>query len=240
MVKKQFVIVTMIFLFLTITLLGSSITLSQPVLPLCLDPADIRLNCTMVTPSLSCDNFTYRILNVTGELIVPQTSLFLLNESIYFFNFTERTGEYIVELCDGTTREVRVAQDDVTYETGLALMILGIIGFGGFGTYLIISNVKVQNKLILFLITGVKFIFILMVPWLLVLGIALFTQVAVDQGADASIVNLMNTFYRIFFLMSMFVSFVTFVVGGILFFQWLTIVPREVKSVFGNNKRRGF
>lgn len=237
MVKKQLLLITIIFLFASIT---STITLGQASLPLCLDPADIRINCTMVTPSLTCDNFTYRILNVTGELIVPESSLTLLNESIYFFNFTERTGEYIVELCDGTTREVRVAQDDVTYETGLALMILGIIGFGGFGTYIIISNVTVQNKLILFLITGVKFLFILMVPWLLVLGIALFTQVAIDQGADASIVSLMNTFYRIFFLMSLFVSFVTFVVGGILFFQWLTIVPKEYKSVFGNNKRRGF
>lgn len=70
-------------------------------------------NCTMLTPVLvECVAFNYSVINASSGDGVSSGTLTLLSEDIYYFNFSESEGDYIVKLCDGTTREIRVASED--------------------------------------------------------------------------------------------------------------------------------
>lgn len=81
---------------------------------------EINTNCTMLTPTLRCTVYNYTIYSSNGSFMETNV-LGLLNSTIYYFNFTLEEGEYIVELCDGSTREVKVKDEDETK------MILGVI-----------------------------------------------------------------------------------------------------------------
>lgn len=90
---------------------------------MCTDTREIRLNCTMITPNLNCVNYTYDIYNISGFPVVDDGNLSLLNSSIYYFNLTVSAGDYVIELCDGSIREVRVV-DEEDKLIGIVLMFI--------------------------------------------------------------------------------------------------------------------
>lgn len=94
---------------------------------ICTDTVEIRSNCTMITPTLNCSVYNYSIFNESGSQ-VETGSLHQLDSNIYKFNFTLEEGAYVVKLCDGSTREVRVAEDDKMLIAVIALLPL-ILGF---------------------------------------------------------------------------------------------------------------
>lgn len=101
-------------------------------LPMCGgEQVNLRENCTIVTPSLSCGNYTYDIVNLTGVEVVNNASLTGLNNSLYYFNFThtQEKSDYMVVLCDGTTREVRVrtSGENMTWPVAAAILLFGVI-----------------------------------------------------------------------------------------------------------------
>lgn len=74
---------------------------------LCGDGKEVNTNCTLVSPTLSCTTYNYTIFNATGGLTDQGAmGVFNASESIYYINFSETKGDYLVVLCDGTTREV--------------------------------------------------------------------------------------------------------------------------------------
>lgn len=88
--------------------------------------------CQMNTPVIDCSNFTFNIINKTGS-VVTTGNLTLLNDSIYFFNFTEDVGEYVVELCSGSTTQVFVERREdnmlpITIGVILVIVIFILIG----------------------------------------------------------------------------------------------------------------
>ena len=88
---------------------------------MCADTIEINSNCTMLTPSLTnCTSFDYVVVNMTGEL-VEQNNLTQQYGDIYYINISLAQGYYIIRLCDGTTREVKVQTEDQ------GKMIIGII-----------------------------------------------------------------------------------------------------------------
>lgn len=92
-------------------------------IPMCKDSIRINSNCTMVTPSISCSSYSYQIFNVSENgmgALIENDSLTSFNGSIYYFTLIEPSGKYIINLCDGTTREVIV-------EPPSDNMVLGII-----------------------------------------------------------------------------------------------------------------
>lgn len=92
---------------------------------MCQDTVQINTNCTMLTPTLGCGSpFPYTIYNLNGTP-VEFGNLTELNGSIFYFNFTLGQGNYIVSLCDNTTREVRVATED-TNRTVIGAIIFGM------------------------------------------------------------------------------------------------------------------
>lgn len=94
---------------------------------ICKETLDMGKNCTMLTSTLSCTAYNYTIINETGS-IIEQDNLTLLNSSIYYFNFNETEGGYIIELCDSSTREITV---EVNEMNNIAI-ILTLAGFGIF------------------------------------------------------------------------------------------------------------
>ena len=78
---------------------------------ICEDSNLINTNCTMITPVITCGTYDYEIINLTGS-IITSGDLFQLEGNIYYFNFTESQGDYIVRLCDDSTREVRVEEEE--------------------------------------------------------------------------------------------------------------------------------
>lgn len=108
-------------------MIPSVIAISQE--NLCSDTQLIGTNCTIVTPLLDCGNESYAIINVTSGSVVKNDSLTSIGNSISKFNFTQPRGDYIIKLCDGTTREVRVSfLEDGTMPVGVIIVLPLILG----------------------------------------------------------------------------------------------------------------
>ena len=69
---------------------GMALPVESP-LPLCDVSGKIGIgeNCTFPTPTLNCTGVeTYDVINLSGIGVVNDAALTKLNETIYFFNFT--------------------------------------------------------------------------------------------------------------------------------------------------------
>lgn len=91
-------------------------TSAYAIYPACSSNLNLGENCTFVTSALLCSSLTYDIVNLSGVEVVNNGTLFLLNNSIYYFNYTTNTerGDFIVHLCDGTTSQIEVGGGNVT------------------------------------------------------------------------------------------------------------------------------
>lgn len=81
---------------------------------ICEDRLDNATDCLMLTPTLDCSTYTYNITLRNGTQTATESTLTQLDGTKYYFNFTNTTGDYIITLCDGSTREFRVTE---TYDT---------------------------------------------------------------------------------------------------------------------------
>lgn len=76
----------------------------------------------MVTSSLNCSNYTYNIY--FNQSLIENGSLSNYNSDIYYLNFTEPLGQYIVRFCDGSTRQITVgANGDNNMALGALILI---------------------------------------------------------------------------------------------------------------------
>jgi len=75
----------------------------------CEDMISPGTTCTAITPPLNCNY--YQLYHINGTLL-NTTIMKEFNGSMYLFNFSQPTGEYIIKLCDNTTaREFVVGED---------------------------------------------------------------------------------------------------------------------------------
>lgn len=98
-------------------------------LSMCEGTREINTNCTMVTPLITnCTIYNYEVFNLSGQN-VQSGNLTVLNDSIYYFNYTTGAGGHIVKLCDGTTREIVVKQeDDGNMIIGMLILLPMLLG----------------------------------------------------------------------------------------------------------------
>jgi len=106
-------------------------------MPMCQVPVTLGEDCVFVTPSINCSSYTYDVMDLTGIKVLNSEPMALLNDSIYYFNFTltDEVADYEILLCDGTTREISIERDgDRMIATVLGLLgcifILLVIAFG--------------------------------------------------------------------------------------------------------------
>jgi len=109
-------------------------------LDICTDTREINKPCQMVTPAMNCINLNYSIIRTDG-IIVETGNLTNINLNIYYFNFTQPRGDYVIYLCDQTTKEVRVTTLDtkmiaIILGFSIAIILFSIIGFVGTVGYL--------------------------------------------------------------------------------------------------------
>lgn len=86
--------------------------------------------CRLVTPVLSCyDNYT--ILNKDSGAVIENKNMTVLNftSSVYYINFTQSKGDYLVTLCDNSSRELYVQGDDDMASMAITFFMLAITGF---------------------------------------------------------------------------------------------------------------
>lgn len=94
----------------------------------CGDTVDIGKNCTMLTPELTtCTTYNYSVYNTTAK--VENGSLTLISDSIYYFTFNQSEGDYIVKLCDGSTREIKVTNGMIAESIIYSILLLLLAGF---------------------------------------------------------------------------------------------------------------
>ncbi len=104
---------------------------------ICEDRLSPGEGCTMVTPTLaSCSIFNYTIYTPNGSTPVYNDTLTLINDTLFKLEFNQSEGDYIVQLCSGDTREIRVSDDNlpgsstevITSLTQIAI-VLGLVTF---------------------------------------------------------------------------------------------------------------
>lgn len=129
---------------------------------MCSSDKEMSENCTMKTPELTgCATYDYSIYNATsGEEVDTGTLIDYPNPipNLYQFNFTQPEGDYIVKLCDGSTREV-ASRPKRDYMVIAAIIIIPML----FGLFLILAanglgDDHVVLRLFLFLLSPIMFI----------------------------------------------------------------------------------
>ena len=138
---------------------------------ICEDQIPVGSTCTLLTPTITnCSNYNYTIADIVGN-IVESADLTVLEGNIYYFNFTQEEGGYIIELCDGSTREITVGMDDQMGWTAIVIaisvmtfiMILGAIN---------IKEKKLEGlKALLFLLAITNGFILGMIPMAIALNV---------------------------------------------------------------------
>jgi len=148
---KKTIIITMIILLLsTIQIIATDV---------CGDVVIINENCTLLTPALNnCNIYNYTIIKKNSTAITYGNLTSLYND-IYCFDFIENEGDYIIQLCDGTTREIRVIPQSMEEIKMLAI----IFGMSVLMAFLIFFGTKINNpaiKWVAFVLASVEAVLI--------------------------------------------------------------------------------
>lgn len=135
-------------------------------LDMCEDKLEISPNCRMVTPSLSvCSSLVFEIFNMTGGL-VNNGSLVVLNDSIYYFNFTVPSGDYVLSLCDGlVTREVVAVDEGGSMWLAIIVSLLGMTSLFAYFAFNMKSKELRHIKVLMFLLAVVNALFLGFMPF---------------------------------------------------------------------------
>lgn len=125
--KKWTILIVMMFVLVQIA----------SAIELCEDRTDPNVACRMATPSLTCSEYNYSIINVNG-IIINNSVLTALNGSIYYFNFSQGAGDYVVRLCDNSTREVYVQNSEL--KTDMATIAIAILTISAMFFFVYLAN----------------------------------------------------------------------------------------------------
>ena len=131
-------------------------------LDFCEDEFLAGVACSLVTPSIVCDTFNYTIFNLSG--LVVQEDLTLLNGTIYYLVFNQSAGDYIVKLCDASTREIYVLDGDDPVWLAIIVSLVGMTALFGFIAFNIRSRKLLNVRVLMFLLTIVNAFMIGFVP----------------------------------------------------------------------------
>ncbi len=210
-------------------------------------------NCSIVTPSINCSSFTYDLVNMSGVEIVNDGSLTELNDTVYFFNFTQTQSEgvFIVRLCNGVTQQITVEGDEELTNIAVSLLyISSVVIYMAFGMLLKDKNIaeftantgifkiQITEKML----TALKALYFLTIPAFVLLGLHIAREMALANGAPVSITDSLVTAFQIFGSIYVFTLGIFLI---ILIKNSISVLADTSSSVFTRNekltnfKRRG-
>lgn len=85
----------------------------------------ITANCSMVTPVVNCVG-NYTIYNRTGS-VVENKLVSVFNGNIYYIDINLAAGDYLIRLCDNSTREIKVLENEEDNMIITGVMLLPLI-----------------------------------------------------------------------------------------------------------------
>lgn len=96
---------------------------------ICINPIAYNQTCCVVTPEINCAQYDYQLFTNSGELI-ETGNLSVYNDTVtsYFFNFQKDVGTYYVKICDGSTKQLIVAGDNMIGLTPNTWLLITLIG----------------------------------------------------------------------------------------------------------------
>ena len=175
------------------------ITIQVAYAQICEDRLDNGSWCLMMTPAISCNQ--YDIIVDNGTIVQDDQALTLLNNSVYYFNFTEETGNYLVQLCDNSTREFRVIESyDTKFkneeDARMYIAIVIIIGVLIAAFMYLAIKVKDFSKEKL-LNSSLMMLFFFMALGLSIVGLQIAKEMAVGGALSSDISALITASYKI-------------------------------------------
>lgn len=196
-------------------------------LPLCDDFIPLRVNCTFVTPTITCNTFDYDVFYKNGTPVLSSAPLSPFNGSIYQFNFTltDETENYVIQLCDGTTREVTVQaggrEGNGMTIAGITLLLMGSIGILTWVSFNLTNAVTSRGE------TDGKWtplrVFFLVIAMIFNIGaINLARILSADAALPEGVTSTLEIFYVVGIVGLMgigFIAFVYYIVSIIQYFQ---------------------
>ena len=105
---RRLIYLSIVFIVILVAFIAFSTNAHALSYKMCEDRVDINENCTMLTPTLTCTDYTYNVTTSEGTRLIEEGTLGLLTDSIYSFDVIWPEGYYIVSICDGSTREISV------------------------------------------------------------------------------------------------------------------------------------
>jgi len=214
--KKQAII--WLISIIMVGVMSQTVGALSATLPLCDVSGKVSVgeNCTIVTPSIRCQPTEfYDIINLSGAEVVNNAPLFELNETIFFFNFTltSEPNDFIIRLCDDTTREIQVVQGgsggvtqaDMAF-IAIALLIIGMV--------FILYKASVELDEAHWPLKTGLFYGALLLGWA---ALAIAIRLGIDISSSTELISNLNTLYRAYIL-------ITVLAFGYLFiriFWWL-------------------
>lgn len=91
---------------------------------ICTDYQQVNQTCTLTTASTICATYNYKIYNQTNDIQETGNLSYYGPTDIYYFNFSQPEGQYIIQTCDGSTRQITVgAQGDNNMIIGALILI---------------------------------------------------------------------------------------------------------------------
>ena len=141
---------------------------SVTAIDLCSDEVKIYSPCRLITPSIECDIYNYTIYDVNRD-VITQNNLSLFADSMYYADITLSNGNYIVQLCNEQTREIRVlsSMEDEKMGIGEIIFLIQLLIVIGILFY------KLFNILYWGQLCGIEVTFITFVSLCLAYGIGL-------------------------------------------------------------------
>lgn len=187
---------------------------------ICEDIIPPETNCTMVTPSILCSDYNYTIINSTGNM-VTQGNLTLLSSSVYYFNFTKSAGDYIITLCDGTTREVYVqhTQEEKSDMYIAILLWLGIMFVVFIALFFFLQPM------------AVKIFFFSMAMAIMLISVNIVNIIAVNNNLGSGLIAMTSSTFKVG-MWTLYITITALVLFGI--YRLLKYMADGVKSWKGN------
>jgi len=172
----------------------------------------------MSTPNpIGCDN-TYSILNVENDTImVDDAALTQLQDGGFYFNFTQEVGNYLIVLCDNSTRHFRVTEtydEKFNKEEDARMYIAIVIIIGVLIMGFIVLAIKARDffkeKL---LSTSISMLFFFMALGLAIVGLQIAKEMALAGSLSTDVTTLITTGYKIALWTLYVMVFIVFIIG---------------------------